>query len=417
VKQIPNKNGLFYLFQIAIDFPDVYLATAPKEFEMYLGQKIVYINHVPVWDVIQSFRNCMSCDNDIYWRTKVAQYMQMVALWEQNPFVQQDSTLILSLSNGYDITLLPQRLPQKMQEALAVWKQAKQSFNDITRPQKMPFFYTVLEKEQICYFQFNQCVDNSTLRWQDYMSGKQTPEKELDSKLEKVPRFDTLVAAMFKTMQTKNIQTLVIDLRNNGGGNSILCDILLSYLKPQNDIQEGKNYTRVSPFFGTHYPQLYAEAEKALSAKHEQLVVGKIYLSAALSHTHKNTKLAKMMSKWFQYNSKKADVFKGDVIFIQSKNTYSSAGLLVTSAIDNGIGKVIGEKSTYKPCSYGDILSWMLPNTKIQGGISHKIFNRLDENKCNEPYITPNILIEYHLNDSSSKLDECWEWIITNRRK
>ena len=66
-----DRKGLFYLFQIAIDFPDVYLVSISKEHESTLGEKITHINNIPVWDVINSFKWCMSSDNDIFFYKKI----------------------------------------------------------------------------------------------------------------------------------------------------------------------------------------------------------------------------------------------------------------------------------------------------------------------------------------------------------
>jgi hypothetical protein len=411
-----DRNGLFYLFQIAIDFPDVYLVSISKEHESVLGEKITHLNNVAVWDVINSFRWCMSSDNDMYCYARVGQYMQWLPVWEENPFIMPDSSLVISFSDGEEITLYPQPLPKNMTN-IATWKVEVQAYNTITQPQKLPFFYTLLETESICYFQFNQCVDNSTVRYQDHTSGKKTPKKELDQKLMSFPRFDTLVAQMFKIMQKKNIQTLVVDVRHNGGGNSILCNMLLSYTKLENLLKSGKTYIRISPFWKEHYPSMYNEIEKILVKKNQSLEMGKLYLATDLSFQKKNTATEKMMVKYFKYNKEVANIFSGNVIFIQGKNTYSSAGLLLINAVDNGIGQIIGEKSLYKPCNYGDILAWELPNTKIQGGVSHKIFNRPDESKCTEPYLTPNVLIERHWDSQWQDGDSCWDWIIEHYSK
>jgi hypothetical protein len=88
--------------------------------------------------------------------------------------------------------------------------------------------------------------------------------------------------------------------------------------------------------------------------------------------------------------------------------------MLILEAIDNGIGTLIGNKSSYKSCSYGDLLGWELPNTKIQGFVSHKIFKRPDVSKCNDLYIIPDVLIEPSFNDLSTGNDRCWDWIIEN---
>jgi len=48
---------------------------------------------------------------------------------------------------------------------------------------------------------------------------------------------------------------------------------------------------------------------------------------------------------------------------------------------DNNLGKIIGEPSSNKPESYGDILYFQLPNSKIQLCISFKKWYRIDQTK------------------------------------
>jgi hypothetical protein len=150
----------------------------------------------------------------------------------------------------------------------------------------------------------------------------------------------------------------------------------------------------------------------------QSLEMGKLYLDSFENEKQKISSEEKKILKYFMSNKKESNVFSGKTVFLQSKKTYSSAGMLIIDARDNGVGQVIGEKSSYKPCTYGDILSWQLPNTKITGGISHKIFNRPDKSKCNEPYLTPDILIEYRWeNMLQGGGDQCWDWIIEHYGK
>jgi len=120
------------------------------------------------------------------------------------------------------------------------------------------------------------------------------------------------------------------------------------------------------------------------------------------------------IDKYFVKNNDEDKVFKGNIIFIQNAKTYSSAGLLITAAVDNSIGIVVGNKSSYRPCSYGDLLAWELPNTKIRGFVSHKIFNRSNMDKCDESSLTPTIYIPTSWVDVLNGEDVYWNWILEN---
>jgi hypothetical protein len=114
----------------------------------------------------------------------------------------------------------------------------------------------------------------------------------------------------------------------------------------------------------------------------------------------------------FIRNEEESKVFNGNVIFIQNAKTYSSAGMLITDATDNRIGVVVGNKSSYKPCSYGDLLAYELPNTKIRGFVSHKIFQRPEAEKCNEDSLIPENYIPATWQNVLDGKDIYWEWIL-----
>ena len=56
---------------------------------------------------------------------------------------------------------------------------------------------------------------------------------------------------------------------------------------------------------------------------------------------------------------------------------------------DGKLGKIVGEASSNNPCSYGDIIYYSLPNSKINGTISHKQFIRPDASLKKERMLVP----------------------------
>lgn len=89
--------------------------------------------------------------------------------------------------------------------------------------------------------------------------------------------------------------------------------------------------------------------------------------------------------------------------------------MLITLAVDNNIGVVIGEKSSFSPNSYGDIIRWTLPNTKVQGFISHKQFFRPNKTLDNE--IPLEMILPTSFDDYINGVDPCYNWIISNYYK
>jgi hypothetical protein len=82
------------------------------------------------------------------------------------------------------------------------------------------------------------------------------------------------------------------------------------------------------------------------------------------------------------YDNQKYDTnFQGNVYILTDTKTYSAAMDFAMLIQDNNLGKIIGEPSSNKPESYGDILNFQLPNSKLVISISYKKWCRIDQSK------------------------------------
>ena len=217
------------------------------------------------------------------------------------------------------------------------------------------FSYTILGKESICYMQFNQCNDARTL------------------KDESLPRFDRMLDNMFADMERERIATLIVDLQYNSGGSSRLCDELLDRLCPLSELRMMDTYMRFSPLMALYNPK----AGDAMKAWEE---------------AGNRDELYPMPQKKVQIPEHSH--FQGRVVFIQGPQTFSSAGILVTTARDNGIGTIIGTESTYSPSHYGEVLPFRLPNTGTLGSVCTKYIERADKEKAEDRTLVPDIVLD-----------------------
>lgn len=156
---------------------------------------------------------------------------------------------------------------------------------------------------------------------------------------------DTL-KAFFKVVKEQRIQSVVVDLRNNSGGNSMVCDEFIRYLHLDLD-KYHSTYTLVR--FGPL--------------------------------------LKKIKNKFLANKQYKDLLFNGRVYVLTSTSTFSSAMTFASLLSDNKIGVVVGEIPGNMPSQYGDILEFQTPNSKLCFTISHKFFIRADESKTYLPLI------------------------------
>ena len=336
----------------------------------FIGKKILTINGLDMYDVMMSFGSLLSCDNDIFLIERFNCITKFC--WKDSKYNTQEA-LTVTCDDGSSLNL--NYLSAK--EIKWKWVETKPLQSPYQKTQ-MPFRYEVYPKNGICYLQFSSCKDKNTLRFQFQARGfNDMTEEEFEEKIKDIPQFDMFLEEVFDTIKKLDIQTLVVDARSNSGGNSMLCDQLLSWLKPVDEIKSFDSQKRISKLMEANYPN----------------AVGNL----------------------FTMNTDADKVFKGNVYFIQDNGTFSSAAMLIVMATDNNIGTVIGEAGSYRPCHFGDVLSYELPNTHVKGGVSHAYFMRPDKDACGENSLIPTIHIQRTWQDFIEGNDPWWQYILDNQ--
>lgn len=185
---------------------------------------------------------------------------------------------------------------------------------------------TVYEKDDVVVVDFNLCQDDEVF---------QKACKDLEERIK------------------KGFRKVIIDIRGNPGGNSNTCDKLLEILGMR--APEYSVYIRYSP-------------------------------KAKLQNGYKRD--------WGHYyhkgSAKKAKQNPDIQLYVLTDcETFSSATMMAVFVRDGKLGKIVGEASSNNPCSYGDIIYYSLPNSKINGTISHKQFIRPDASLKKEHMLVP----------------------------
>lgn len=407
---IPTDNSLIYPFALFCDAERVYMRALDRANKSFLGKQVEFVNDRPVREVLAGFGELVSSDNGYAAMEKAGRMMQFHSYWQSHLVLRSDSLLKFTFSDSETLFLRP--VPR--QKLDIVWESAPTTSPTIRRNGRTPFLYKLMPEQSICYLQFNTCNDQSSVRYQLLASQQQITEA-MESKLRQVPRFDEFLKEMFGAIEEYRIATLVVDMRDNTGGNSLLCDVLLSWLIPEEEMKRGRTQIRFSDLWEKQYPAMAAEYRQRFAAKQEEMDRKRLYDTASLSEEKPETGLFSMeqlVDMFFVKNRDKGRIFKGNVVFIQNERTFSSAGLLMVQAADNRIGTIVGTPATFRPCSYGDLLAWELPNTQVKGFVSHKRFCRPDMSKCQEESLIPDVLLSTSWEETIAKDDNVWKWII-----
>lgn len=395
-----SKNPNVYPFGVFPDGDDLRLAAVAREHEASLGKIITAINDRPAAEVLDGFRAGMSCDNEEGFRRSAGSLLSARDAWQRHPCDRTDSLLRLTFADGKSIELKP--CPRKACDMAAVPRRKQEP---VVRQTKDAFAYTLLPEKRLCYLFFNSCIDQDAYRMM-YRRMSHPITEEVERKLQELPRFNRFLEEMFARMEEEGVTTLVVDLRSNRGGNSRLCDQLLAWLRPHEELRRFTSAIRLSPLWAEQYPEPARQMREAFAEADRRIDPDRLYASADLDF---GTKQAEQSDP-----ERTGPLFRGRVVVVQSARTYSSAGILATMIADNGIGTLIGEPGTFRPTHFGDILNWKLPHTGIRGSVSHKLFRRPDRSRDAESSLRPDATLPLTWDDFLQGTDVFQQWILEN---
>lgn len=167
--------------------------------------------------------------------------------------------------------------------------------------------------------------------------------------IEQLDAFKNFLETTFAKINADQIDTLIIDVRENGGGANDLADELLNYL--------------------TNEPYSPISSVKArITEQNIQLVpIDGIKPGMVLDLPFQQTRTPPATL---------ANRFNGDVYVLTGPMTYSAAIVFATIVQDYGIGKIAGDAPVGAANQTGQVQSFALPNTNIETLSPLYIFRR-----------------------------------------
>lgn len=155
---------------------------------------------------------------------------------------------------------------------------------------------------------------------------------------------------MFTEVKEQGIEHVAVDIRENGGGNSLVANEFIRYL----DVDTYRTET------GTW-----------------RLGIFNLDLGTGINTNSQYTDLT----------------FRGDVYVLTSAGSFSAAMMFAEYIKDNQLGTIIGEAPGNTPSGYGDIAIFRLPNSGLYVQVSTKEFFRADQ-ETDDSLVSPDIECE-----------------------
>ncbi len=147
----------------------------------------------------------------------------------------------------------------------------------------------------------------------------------------------------FTSVRNEGVHSIIVDLRGNPGGNSLVANEFIRYL-PVESYRDVSSIVRFGPINWKN---------QAVQKKNQQAEC----------------------------------VFSGNVYVLNSADSFSAAMDFATLLSDNGLCMVVGEIPGNMPSSYGDILYFQTPNALLAFTVSYKYFIRPDASKSDLPLL------------------------------
>ena len=163
-------------------------------------------------------------------------------------------------------------------------------------------------------------------------------------------RFKAFIDSVFTDMNSKNVNSLIVDLRNNSGGHNTYSDYLISYFASK-------------PF--RWYSTFQLKTSKVLKEQTRSSTPEKEindYTKAILSHQDGEVFAYEQP---IQNPAPETKRFKGKVYALVNRQTYSMAALSAALIQDYGFAEIVGEETGDVPTLYASQFSFPLPRTGI----------------------------------------------------
>ena len=384
---------------------DLFISNVNQGLDINLiGKRVLRVGKVAADSLEKMLSPYVSAENHYWKRYQLTNLMNMVGFLLFADVIDQEETIQIVVDMDGQIKLL-----DLDNSAQVTW--LKPAKHPVTAYDQRLFSYKILPEIKTCYFQFNEFNDLQTVRM--YHKSGIIPDDEFDAYHKDIEErggdFRIFLERMFSDIYQQKIENIVVDVRNNGGGNSILANQFFDHIKLQKPISPITTGIKLSQLMQHYYADIVDYYIKRLQNDFGVEAKLPYYYDLDLDMKEDYFSIIRNKDSGF-YLPVSNHKFEGKLYFLTGYGTFSSAGDMVTIAYDNDLGIVVGQPMGQKPTSYGDILYFSLPNSGIDGSVSHKVFKRPRRSFSREKTIYPDIPVRVDFYDKYLRgIDSAWD--------
>ncbi|OAQ39184.1 hypothetical protein A5893_10990 [Pedobacter psychrophilus] len=209
----------------------------------------------------------------------------------------------------------------------------------------------------------------------------------------------------FNELKDNDTQHLILDIRNNGGGNLMACNRLFRYLYDQPHKFNGRAYMNNSYFQSIKYE------DKKTAFKVAKIITLPISLITGIFLNHKDSIGKYGFLPTTALKKPLENVFKKDLIVLINGYSFSATSLLSANLQSVNRGTFVGEESGggYNQCTAGSIPFLNLPNTGLKLRLPLKVIQITDKRNLYGRGVFPKYEVKENFDDVLAKRDVIME--------
>lgn len=199
-------------------------------------------------------------------------------------------------------------------------------------------------------------------------------------------KYQQFIDSSFVEIQEKNAQNLIIDLRNNPGGNDSFSDYLVSYIADEPFKWNSRFTLKTSQFLKDHVRQHNDTTD--------------VYWQEVLNHENGENYEYEFDNYQPQPKEKRYD---GNVYVLINRQSHSQSAVTAAQIQDYNFGTIVGEETGEYPTLYASQFQYTLPNTGIPVMVSKGYMVRVN-GSSKEQGVIPDIFFKDHLLDEEDEI-------------
>lgn len=200
--------------------------------------------------------------------------------------------------------------------------------------------------------------------------------------------FTSFIDSAFVEIKQRQSKDLIIDLRNNSGGDDPFSDYVVSYLIDRSFRWNSSFQLKSSDLLKSHV-RTYSDTTST-------------YARAILDHNSGQNFEYDFGDHEAQTESKR---FKGEVYVMVNRHSYSQSTVAAAQMQDYGLATIVGEETAEHPNLLASIFTYTLPNTQLQVTVSKGKIYRVS-GVDNKKGVVPDLFFEDHLLDEDDEMLE-----------